>query len=106
MIKVSLTLCLQGQIAYVPQQAWIQQTSFRNNITFNKPYNQDLYDRVLDLCELRPDIATLPGGDLVEIGEKVGLGFGSASKQHILLQANGREQMHTRTSNLFILGDY
>ena len=29
------------------------------------------YEKILDACALRQDIAMLPGGDLTEIGEKV-----------------------------------
>ena len=34
------------RIAYVPQQAWMQNTTLQNNILFGKPYNNDLYERV------------------------------------------------------------
>ena len=35
-----------GSIAYVPQQAWMQNTTLQNNILFGKPYNSELYERV------------------------------------------------------------
>ena len=34
------------RIAYVPQQAWMQNTTLQNNILFGKPYNGELYERV------------------------------------------------------------
>ena len=34
------------RIAYVPQQAWMQNTTLQNNILFGKPYNSELYERV------------------------------------------------------------
>ena len=34
------------QIAYVPQQAWMQNTTLEHNILFGKPYKRDLYERV------------------------------------------------------------
>lgn len=37
---------------------------------FGKPYNEAFYNKVLDYCELKSDIEILPGGDLVEIGER------------------------------------
>ena len=62
---------LQGEVAYVPQLAWIQQATLRDNVLFNKPHEEHRYNRVLDVCALRPDLEILPGGDMTEIGEKV-----------------------------------
>ena len=58
-------------MAYVPQQAWIQNATVRDNILFGKPQNLMLYERVIENCALKPDLEILPGGDLTEIGEKV-----------------------------------
>jgi ATP-binding cassette subfamily C (CFTR/MRP) protein 1 len=60
-----------GKIAYIPQQAWIQNCSLRNNIMFGKTYNESFYNKVINACALKPDLAMLPGGDSTEIGEKV-----------------------------------
>lgn len=64
-------LSLQGSVAYVPQQAWIQNATLRDNILFGRPYNEQKYCCVLDACALTPDLEVLPGGDMTEIGEKV-----------------------------------
>ena len=58
-------------MAYVPQQAWIQNATVRDNILFGKPHNMILYERVIESCALKPDLDILPGGDQTEIGEKV-----------------------------------
>ena len=58
-------------MAYVPQQAWIQNATVQDNILFGKPQNTVLYNRVIDGCALKPDLDILPGGDQTEIGEKV-----------------------------------
>ena len=58
-------------MAYVPQQAWIQNATVQDNILFGKPQNLMLYERVIENCALKPDLEILPGGDLTEIGEKV-----------------------------------
>ena len=34
------------KIAYVPQQAWMQNTTLKNNILFGKTYKQSLYEKV------------------------------------------------------------
>lgn len=61
----------QGSVAYVPQQAWIQHATLRDNVLFENEMNEELYNKCLDDCALRTDLETLPGGDLTEIGEKV-----------------------------------
>lgn len=58
-------------MAYVPQQAWIQNATLRDNILFGNPYNEQKYRRVLEACALTLDLEVLPGGDMTEIGEKV-----------------------------------
>ena len=60
-------------MAYVPQQAWIQNATVQDNILFGKPHNTVLYDSIIDCCALGPDLEILPGRDLAEIGEKVAL---------------------------------
>ena len=58
-------------IAYMPQQAWIQNASLRDNVLFNAPVCESRYRAVLDACALLPDIAILSDGEHTEIGEKV-----------------------------------
>lgn len=64
---------LQGSIAYVTQQAWLQNATLRDNILFLKPYQKSLYNKVVDSCALTPDFQMLPAGDFTEIGDKVSL---------------------------------
>lgn len=58
-------------MAYVPQQAWIQNATLRDNILFGKSFDESKYNKVLDACSLRTDLEVLSGGDMTEIGEKV-----------------------------------
>uniref|UniRef100_A0A0K0D4E5 ABC transporter domain-containing protein n=1 Tax=Angiostrongylus cantonensis TaxID=6313 RepID=A0A0K0D4E5_ANGCA len=69
--KISGRVNICGSVAYVPQQAWIQNLTLRNNILLNRPYDQLFYDKVIDSCALRQDLMSLPAEDLTEIGEKV-----------------------------------
>ena len=62
---------MQGSVAYVPQQAWIQNTTIKDNILFSKDFTESRYQKIIDACALRPDLAVLPAGDETEIGEKV-----------------------------------
>ena len=63
-------IVLNGSISYVPQEAWIQNDTVRNNILFYLPFDVERYHHILDICELNPDLEALIGGDMTEIGEK------------------------------------
>ncbi|XP_020807934.1 multidrug resistance-associated protein 1 isoform X13 [Drosophila serrata] len=73
-----------GKLAYVPQQAWIQNATVRDNILFGKTYDRKRYNKVIDACALRADIDILSAGDLTEIGEK-GINLSGGQKQRISL---------------------
>ena len=66
-------LHLQGSVAYVPQQAWIQNDTLKDNILFGKNLDSVKYQRTIEACALGPDLEILPGGDETEIGQKVHL---------------------------------
>lgn len=69
-----------GNLAYVSQQAWILNRSLRDNILFGEPYDKDRYEKILDACSLRQDLAQLPAGEMTEIGEK-GINLSGGQKQ-------------------------
>ncbi|XP_055919617.1 multidrug resistance-associated protein 1-like isoform X7 [Eupeodes corollae] len=73
-----------GSVAYVPQQAWIQNATLRDNILFGKEYDRKRYQKVIDACALRSDIQMLSAGDKTEIGEK-GINLSGGQKQRISL---------------------
>jgi len=66
---------LQGSVAYVSQQAWIQNVTLRDNILFSRAFDSARYEHVIDSCALRTDLEILPAGDSTEIGERVGKTF-------------------------------
>ncbi|CAH2322284.1 canalicular multispecific organic anion transporter 1 [Pelobates cultripes] len=87
MDHISGYINIKGSIAYVPQQAWIQNDTLKNNILFGAKYDDKRYKSVLEACALLPDLEMLPGGDLSEIGEKADLlCLISSSKLHIFLR--------------------
>ena len=68
--KDETSVIINGSISYVPQEAWIQNDTLRNNILFYLPFDSQRYYHILDICELKPDLDALIGGDMTEIGEK------------------------------------
>lgn len=73
-----------SSISYVPQEAWILNQTFRDNILFTKLANEDRYRRVVDACALGPDLKTFNLGDYTEIGEK-GINLSGGQKQRVSL---------------------
>uniref|UniRef100_A0AAY4DZE4 ATP-binding cassette, sub-family C (CFTR/MRP), member 3 n=1 Tax=Denticeps clupeoides TaxID=299321 RepID=A0AAY4DZE4_9TELE len=77
-------ISVKGSVAYVPQQAWIQNATLRDNILFGKPYVEQKYCSILEACALTPDLEVLPGGDQTEIGEK-GINLSGGQRQRVSL---------------------
>uniref|UniRef100_A0A8C3PSV2 ATP binding cassette subfamily C member 2 n=1 Tax=Calidris pygmaea TaxID=425635 RepID=A0A8C3PSV2_9CHAR len=75
---------IQGSLAYVPQQAWIQNATLKDNILFGSELDEARYQQVIKACALLPDLALLPAGDQTEIGEK-GINLSGGQKQRVSL---------------------
>jgi ABC-type sulfate/molybdate transport systems ATPase subunit len=73
-----------SKVAYVSQQAWIQNATLKQNILFGMKYDRQKYDSVINACALSPDLAILPGGDETEIGEK-GINLSGGQKQRVAI---------------------
>ncbi|KAK2171192.1 hypothetical protein NP493_1094g02037 [Ridgeia piscesae] len=43
---------VRGSLGYVPQQAWIQNATVKDNILFSKAFSQSAYQKVIDACAL------------------------------------------------------
>lgn len=64
MDKLSGRVNTTGKIAYVSQQAWIQNATLQDNILFGKPLDRKRYNEVIAACALKPDLEMLPGMDI------------------------------------------
>ncbi|XP_076057951.1 multidrug resistance-associated protein 1-like [Oratosquilla oratoria] len=78
------SVVFNGRVAYVAQQAWLQNATLQENITWGRSMDQARYQEIIDACALQPDIDVLPGGDQVEIGEK-GINLSGGQKQRVAL---------------------
>uniref|UniRef100_A0A671WVL8 ABC-type glutathione-S-conjugate transporter n=1 Tax=Sparus aurata TaxID=8175 RepID=A0A671WVL8_SPAAU len=92
-------ISIKGSVAYIPQQAWIQNTSLKDNILFGGERKESWYHRVLEACALLPDLDILPAGDSTEIGEK-GLNLSGGQKQRVSLA-----RAVYRRSDVYLLDD-
>uniref|UniRef100_A0A672I7Y0 ATP-binding cassette, sub-family C (CFTR/MRP), member 2 n=1 Tax=Salarias fasciatus TaxID=181472 RepID=A0A672I7Y0_SALFA len=90
---------VQGSIAYVPQQAWIQNATLRDNVLFGSPNDERRFNEVIKACALEPDLELLPGGALTEIGEK-GINLSGGQKQRVSLARAAYSQ-----ADIYLLDD-
>ncbi|XP_069338491.1 ATP-binding cassette sub-family C member 3 [Eulemur rufifrons] len=84
MEKLEGTVHVKGSVAYVPQQAWIQNCTLQENVLFGQALDPKRYQRALEACALLADLEMLPGGDQTEIGEK-GINLSGGQRQRVSL---------------------
>ncbi|CDH53089.1 multidrug resistance-associated protein 1 [Lichtheimia corymbifera JMRC:FSU:9682] len=84
MVKQTGNVTLRGSVAYVPQQPWVMNATLRDNIVFGHRWDPEFYDRVLEACSLKSDIAILSAGDQTEIGER-GINLSGGQKARVSL---------------------
>lgn len=83
----NLRLCLgnvaiYGKVAYAAQLAFIQNSTLKDNILYGKPFDDEKYQKTLEMCALLPDLQVLPAGDLTEIGER-GINLSGGQKARV-----------------------
>lgn len=71
-------------IAYVPQIPWLLNATIRDNIIFGESFRPKRYEKVLEVCSLKPDIELMPAGDATEIGER-GINLSGGQRQRIAI---------------------
>ncbi|KAF8500114.1 multidrug resistance-associated ABC transporter [Gautieria morchelliformis] len=73
-----------GDVAYVPQTAWIMNATLRENILFGREEDEARFQEIIRACSLTRDIEMLPHGDMTEIGEK-GINISGGQKARVSL---------------------
>ncbi|XP_036773815.2 ATP-binding cassette sub-family C member 6 isoform X1 [Manis pentadactyla] len=78
------SVSIKGPVAYVPQEAWVQNTSLVENVCFGQELDPLWLDRVLEACALWPDVGSSPAGVHTQIGEQ-GMNLSGGQKQRLSL---------------------
>jgi len=84
MKRISGDVIVSGSVGYCPQQAWIQNSSLQNNITFGLEMDRQKYQAAIRDSALEKDLQILPDGDQTEIGER-GINLSGGQKQRVNL---------------------
>ncbi|CAD8154665.1 unnamed protein product [Paramecium octaurelia] len=73
-----------GTISFCSQNSWIQNQTIRQNICFGQEYNQQLFTKVIELCQLNEDIQKFENFDQYLVGPD-GNNLSGGQKQRIAL---------------------
>lgn len=75
---------VNGLVSYYCQSPWIFPGTIRQNILFAENFEKSRYDRVIEVCALKPDFRMLPNGDMTLVGER-GVTLSGGQKARIAL---------------------
>ncbi|EAS07787.3 ABC transporter family protein (macronuclear) [Tetrahymena thermophila SB210] len=75
---------INGSLAYVAQNHWLQSKTIKENILFGQDYNKLLYNKCIELCELQQDLEQFSKGDL-KILSSEGSNLSGGQKQRMAL---------------------
>lgn len=82
--KTKGQVVVHGDTAYVSQQAWIMNSTVKENIVFGHRFDPEFYEKTVNACALRDDFAQLPDGDETEVGER-GISLSGGQKARLTL---------------------
>ncbi|KAK3328916.1 P-loop containing nucleoside triphosphate hydrolase protein [Apodospora peruviana] len=75
---------IPSSIAYVAQIPWIENASIRDNITFGLPFDEERYNKTVEVCALKKDLEMLSDGENTEIGAN-GINLSGGQKWRVTL---------------------
>ncbi|KAJ7392175.1 hypothetical protein OS493_013547 [Desmophyllum pertusum] len=59
-----------GKMAFVSQMPWVYSGTVQENIVFGRQFDEQRYNKVIEVCHLDKDIARFAKRDLTEIGQR------------------------------------
>jgi ABC-type multidrug transport system fused ATPase/permease subunit len=75
---------IPSAIAYVAQIPWIENASIRDNILFGLPFDEERYNKTVEVCALKKDLEMLSDGEDTEIGAN-GINLSGGQKWRVTL---------------------
>lgn len=89
------------QVRFCGQEPWIQSANLRENVLYNRTFDENAYNAAVSAAQLSVDIESLPKGDQTEIGER-GINLSGGQKARVAL---ARALYGASGSQLLILDD-
>lgn len=83
LVSGSVEFTVPEALAYCDQDAWLLNQTIRNNILAFGEYDEAFYNKVVQACQLLPDLEQLPSGDRTMIGSK-GISLSGGQKQRVV----------------------
>ena len=80
--KVEGSISVKGKMSLIQQNAWITNSTLRENILFGEKYNRARYKEVIEVCGLKQDIENFDEGDQIMIGER-GINLSGGQKTRV-----------------------
>ena len=68
--ELNKKIIVNGKISYSPQKSWILNDTVRNNIIFHNKFDEQKYNKIVDICQLEPDFELFKSGDLTQLSDK------------------------------------
>ncbi|GIK00040.1 hypothetical protein Aspvir_004054 [Aspergillus viridinutans] len=75
---------VDGLVAYVSQDPWIENATVRDAILFGLPFDAERYEKVIHACALSHDLQSFPDGDRTDIGAN-GINLSGGQKWRLAL---------------------
>ncbi|KAK3398126.1 P-loop containing nucleoside triphosphate hydrolase protein [Sordaria brevicollis] len=75
---------IPSAIAYVAQIPWIENATIKENILFGLPFDEERYNKTIEVCALKKDLEMLTDGENTEIGQN-GINLSGGQKWRITL---------------------
>lgn len=89
-----------GFVSYCAQTPWVVNDTLRGNILFGREYDEERYQKIIEVCALLDDFAILPAGDSTEIGER-GINLSGGQKARVSLA----RAMYSKSTKILLLDD-
>lgn len=93
------TITVNGSVSYASQGPWIFGGSVRSNIVFVEEFDEQRYNKVVEVCALERDFKLLPQGDATVVGEQ-GSSLSGGQKARVNLARTIYKQ-----SDIYLLDD-
>lgn len=92
---------LNGNVAYVGQEHWIQNLRLLENVIFNDNFDDLRYSDAVDSAQLSNDLLNLPHGDSTSIGER-GINLSGGQKARVNLS---RALFKSEKADIYLIDD-